>query len=176
MQLGRASAFGVAALVFLGRSGPGHWATAEEIACQTCAPIEYLRKILQRLVRSGILASGRGRRGGFRLVRAPSQITLLELFESIHGPIGPTAVFGDDMEDTPQPTAILGVRTYQHIICDSLRTTLASKSLAELLEEYSPRSVAADGAARPGHALPASVRTPTLPDKRGRKPTLPATD
>jgi Rrf2 family protein len=139
-------------MVVLGRAGPAHWSTAEEIALATRAPIEYLRKILQRLVRSGILASGRGRRGGFRLVRDPAQVSLLELFESIHGPIGPEAVFGGD-DDVPEATTLGGVQKYQCLVCDSLRTVLASRTLSELLDEYSVCSASAEALEAPHRGM-----------------------
>jgi Rrf2 family protein len=50
-------------------------------------PKSFLAKILQKLVRAGIVRSFRGVKGGFRLGRAPSEINLLEVIEAIDGPI-----------------------------------------------------------------------------------------
>jgi len=46
-----------------------------------------LRKIFQRLGRSGIVASTKGSRGGVRLARDPHQITLLDVLDSIQGQV-----------------------------------------------------------------------------------------
>jgi Rrf2 family protein len=48
-------------------------------------PPAYLSKLLKSLVRAGILAATTGPRGGFRLARAPEDITVLDVMEAIEG-------------------------------------------------------------------------------------------
>jgi len=47
----------------------------------------HLSKVLQRLGRRGIVASIRGPRGGFTLGRPADEITLLEVYEAVDGPL-----------------------------------------------------------------------------------------
>jgi Rrf2 family protein len=63
-------------------------ASVAEVAHAMHIPKSFLAKILQRLVRSHILVSMRGVKGGFRLARKPSQISLLDIMDSIQGPAG----------------------------------------------------------------------------------------
>lgn len=49
-------------------------------------PPAYLNKLLQALVRAGILASTSGPRGGFQLARAPEAVSLLDIVAAIEGP------------------------------------------------------------------------------------------
>lgn len=51
-------------------------------------PAPYLNKQLQALVRSGILTSTSGPRGGFTLARSPEQITFLDVVEAVEGSQG----------------------------------------------------------------------------------------
>jgi len=44
-----------------------------------------LAKVMQRMVRAGIVTSKRGPHGGFELARSPEEITLLEVYESVEG-------------------------------------------------------------------------------------------
>lgn len=48
-------------------------------------PAPYLNKQLQALARAGILSSTSGPRGGFRLARAPEEVTLLDIVVAIEG-------------------------------------------------------------------------------------------
>jgi len=56
-----------------------------EIAHQMAIPKSFLAKILQRLVREGIMESTRGMNGGFKLLKKPQDITLLEILTAIQG-------------------------------------------------------------------------------------------
>lgn len=49
-------------------------------------PPAYLNKQLQALAKAGIVASTPGPKGGFRLARAPEDITLMEVVSAIEGP------------------------------------------------------------------------------------------
>jgi len=50
-------------------------------------PLEYLLKIMQQLVKSNILRSKRGPRGGFSLAKPLNKITMLEIIEAVEGPV-----------------------------------------------------------------------------------------
>ncbi len=46
-----------------------------------------LSKVMQRMVKVGLVTSKRGPHGGFELARPPKEITLLEVYESVEGVI-----------------------------------------------------------------------------------------
>jgi len=48
-------------------------------------PGPYLAKSLQALARAGIVESTTGRRGGYRLSRPPSDVTLLDVYRAVEG-------------------------------------------------------------------------------------------
>ena len=58
-----------------------------KIAEDTCTSKHHVAKVLQRLVKQNYLISHRGPHGGFSLKKDPSEITFLELYESIEGEI-----------------------------------------------------------------------------------------
>jgi Rrf2 family protein len=48
-------------------------------------PVAYLAKHLQAMSRAGVLAAGTGPRGGYRLARPPTDISVLEVVEAVDG-------------------------------------------------------------------------------------------
>jgi Rrf2 family protein len=66
-------------------------ACAREIAEQYDIPLELLAKVLQRLVRTGLLVSTQGTRGGYTLSRPARLITVADVIEAIDGPFTVTA-------------------------------------------------------------------------------------
>ncbi len=47
----------------------------------------HLSKVLQRLARAKLVSSRRGQRGGFKLNREPEEISLMDIYAAIHGPL-----------------------------------------------------------------------------------------
>jgi len=57
--------------------------TTEQIAGTTRVPKAYLSKVLQALVRGGIVHSQRGVGGGMTLTRSPRNITILDVVNAV---------------------------------------------------------------------------------------------
>ena len=75
-MLSQTSEYALRAVLYLAESEADEPVPAAQIAKALEIPANYLSKTLRTLVRSGVLASGRGPAGGFRLARAPHRITL----------------------------------------------------------------------------------------------------
>lgn len=63
--------------------------TIEEIAKRSGAPKRFLEHILLEIRNAGIIASTRGRSGGYQLIKPPEQVSVSELLRMIDGPIAP---------------------------------------------------------------------------------------
>ena len=61
----------------------------EEIAQRADAPKRFLEHILIDIRRSGIIASRRGRDGGYVLIKPPESVSIGEVLRMIDGPIAP---------------------------------------------------------------------------------------
>lgn len=68
--------------------GKGERHSAKDIAQELKVSEAHLSKVLQRLVKGGMIASTRGPAGGFKALRGADDIKLLEIFELIEGPLG----------------------------------------------------------------------------------------
>lgn len=140
MRLGRASAYGLLALMTIAqRNGDTPGATAHQIADATHVPVEYLRKVLQRLCRARLVRSERGRTGGFRLRRPIQRITLLEVVEAIEGPIDDIAILDDVLLETAPHGASQKLRRWRHGAASKLRDLLKQTSLEDIFQTTTAR-------------------------------------
>ncbi len=86
IQLSEAASIALHSVAYIARA-PGDLFTAKEIARSSGASENHIAKVLQRLVKAGILRSIRGPHGGFALQRAKEEITFLEIYEAIEGKV-----------------------------------------------------------------------------------------
>ena len=63
--------------------------TIEEIARRSGTPKRFLEQILLEIRNAGIVASIRGRAGGYTLIKRPEDVSISELLRLIDGPIAP---------------------------------------------------------------------------------------
>ena len=61
----------------------------EEIAKRSGAPKRFLEHILLELRNAGVIASTRGRSGGYVLIKPPETVSVSEMLRLIDGPIAP---------------------------------------------------------------------------------------
>lgn len=77
--------YAIRALTHLAQTTPGEFCQLSEIAKAQTIPPAFLGKILQNLVRAGILRSARGPGGGYQLAYPPAEISLLDVRHVIDG-------------------------------------------------------------------------------------------
>ncbi|WP_169980998.1 Rrf2 family transcriptional regulator [Microbispora sp. H10836] len=119
---------------------PGATASAAQLAEYYDVPAPYLAKQLQALVKAGVLAAMTGPRGGFRLARAASDITLLQIVEAVDGASSPYECREIRQqgrgalppEDCRRICVIAEKMTEAH---RAWRTSLAGVTLADILAE-----------------------------------------
>jgi Rrf2 family cysteine metabolism transcriptional repressor len=89
VKLSRKSEYACLALIDLAENlVKGHVRTGD-ISARKNIPRKYLEQILLTLKRSGYVRSVRGPGGGYRLSRAPGEITLAEILRLMDGALAP---------------------------------------------------------------------------------------
>ena len=92
LRLSKKADYALIAMKHLAQKSSGSPSTsAREIAEQYDIPIELMAKVLQRLVRTGLLVSTQGTRGGYTLGRPASTISIAAVIQAIDGPVTVTA-------------------------------------------------------------------------------------
>src|SRR4029453_4482561 len=87
MQIPRRLDSSLRAVIYLSVRGQEKCCSITEIAKQQEVPKTFLEKIIQDLIRCGLIKSKRGPCGGYTLARSPEKISLSDVIEAIEGPI-----------------------------------------------------------------------------------------
>ena len=85
VSFSEAASIGLHGMVMIARAG--EIINVQKIADFTGASRHHVAKIMQRLVKEGYLLSNRGPSGGFHLNVNPTDISLLQIYESIEGQV-----------------------------------------------------------------------------------------
>jgi len=104
--------------------------SARELAEATRIPLPTVVKLLKRLAASGTLQSTQGRRGGYRLIRRPCDVSITQIIEAVEGPIAVTECNREVSHCRIQ--ASCPVHPHWRVINRALREALANISLADL--------------------------------------------
>jgi Rrf2 family protein len=87
LQIARHTDYAARIVLHLACLGPDAQAAIAEIAEQRMLPEFFVRRLVGKLVRGGILTSTRGAAGGLRLARPAAEITLLDVVRVMEGPL-----------------------------------------------------------------------------------------
>ncbi|MHB0939388.1 MAG: RrF2 family transcriptional regulator [Armatimonadota bacterium] len=87
MQLTRAGEYAIKSLLYLAAQDAEARVMASEVATAEQIPVNFVRKILESLVKTGLVKSYRGAGGGFTLGRAPEEISMRQIIEAVEGPL-----------------------------------------------------------------------------------------
>ena len=115
--------------------------SAREIAEAYEIPLELLAKVLQRLVRSRLLLSVQGTRGGYRLSRAAAAIPVADVIQAVDGPLTVTACSDDDQNC--EQYSKCSIRDPLWKIRGRIVDALMKVSIADLNDEPAAQQVAA---------------------------------
>jgi Rrf2 family protein len=87
LKLTKKADYGLMAMKHLAERAPYGACSAKDVADAYGIPQEALAKILQRLVKAGLLQSQHGMNGGYMLARDPATISAFEVIRAIDGPL-----------------------------------------------------------------------------------------
>jgi Rrf2 family protein len=91
LRLSKKADYALMAMRHLALRSDAGSSSAREIAEHFDIPVELLAKVLQRLVREGLLVSHQGTRGGYVLARPALRISVADIIQAIDGPVAVTA-------------------------------------------------------------------------------------
>lgn len=139
MRVSAKSDYALRALIEMASHADGTAISAEELGRRQDIPHGFLQAILADLRRAGIVISQRGQSGGWRMGRAPSEVSVADVIRAVDGPLvsvyglRPEAVSYNETADVLQHVWIAARR--------SLRDVFEQVSIAQLADRKLPRAV-----------------------------------
>lgn len=130
--LSKTAEYGIRAVLYIGLNKSKR-VRAVDIAKDLKVPYHFLAKVIQKLVKAGILHSKRGKKGGLILKKSPEKIKLLDVVIALDGEdIFKNCVLGlpDCWDKNPCP-----VHNYWKDIREQIKQMLSERSVKELLDE-----------------------------------------
>ncbi len=90
LRMSKLTDYGLVLLTHMAQGGGAPVRTAHELAQASRVPVPTVSKILKELSKAGIVASHRGRRGGYSLARPAGAISVAAVVEALEGPVALT--------------------------------------------------------------------------------------
>ena len=112
-------------------SAPDAVASAADLAERAGLEAPTVAKLLKPLAQAGLVEAFRGANGGYRLARAPEDISLIEIVEAMEGPLGMTECSVHAGSCGIEQSC--GVRANWRRINDVVADALRGVSLAQML-------------------------------------------
>lgn len=134
MKLTKRGHYSVKALLDLSLQPPRALSSVTAIAQRQDLPAPYLEKLLIELRRAGLVIAVRGAQGGYRLAKAPAEISLGQILEAVGETIDPLLRYPPDAKKA-EDWATFSIWNRLH---EKMKTALYSISLEDLY--YDARS------------------------------------
>ncbi len=137
--------YAIRALAHMATLDTGERVLARDLAAATSIPRQFLGKILHRLARLGLLNSAKGRGGGFRFNKDPTELSVADVVAAVEGgDLSKVCVLGLDECNDSQPcpmhdqwvsfrTALME-RVYAMTVADLGRNLKAKRALIPATE------------------------------------------
>ncbi|MEE9162456.1 MAG: Rrf2 family transcriptional regulator [Candidatus Neomarinimicrobiota bacterium] len=133
MLLSQTAEYALRAMAWLAATSPEAPVRARDLSAATGIPPQYLSKILRRLVLAGLLASQKGRGGGFTLAYAPEEIRFVHILEAVDAyPAPGRCAFGWGACDGDQPCPLHGAWIE---MSEALHSWATNTTLAEVRDD-----------------------------------------
>jgi FeS assembly SUF system regulator len=150
VRLGKLTDYGLVLMSCIARSEGLALHSASDLARESGLPVSTVRKLLKELLKSGLLMSHRGTRGGYFLAREPRGISVIDMIAALEGPFALTECSSDTAGLCKLETNC-PISKNQRIINQAVREALGTITLANLIQ---PMELVAVKDAR-GKVLPA---------------------
>jgi Rrf2 family protein len=129
LKISDAANLAIHAMAHIARSKDNANQSSSEIATRYGFSESHLSKVMQRLVKVGLLTSRRGPGGGFILTRPAKTISLIEILETMDGPMSDNKCMTGHAKCVDRGCALGALLTH---VNHHVRMFMASRNLTDL--------------------------------------------
>ncbi|MEF3255133.1 MAG: Rrf2 family transcriptional regulator [Deferribacterales bacterium] len=131
MKITRASDYAIRVVLYLASQQTDRYYMRGDLADACSVPESFLGKLLQFLVKAEIIDSERGKRGGFKLKKAPEEITLYDIIAAVEGGIEINECLTDN--DFCKVIKVCSIHSALNNVRENLINDLKSYTIKQLL-------------------------------------------
>jgi FeS assembly SUF system regulator len=135
LRITKQSDYGIVLMTLFAGAEAGRVHSTRGLAAGARLPLPTVSKILKALARAGLLQSHRGVKGGYRLARDPSRISVEEIIRALEGPIAITECMDNGSDCEIEGTC--PVRGNWQRINAAVKDALAAIPLSEMAAQVS---------------------------------------
>lgn len=135
MMISAKCKYGLKAMTYIARHSAEGPLLIAEVAEEENIPKKFLDVILLELKTSGMLASKKGKGGGYQLARPASRITVGEVVRALDGPLGPLPCAEEEGRvcDDCRRGYSCPVRAVMRRVREAMASVLENTTIADLL-------------------------------------------
>lgn len=133
MRISTKGRYALRVLADIAEHGTDRNVSIRELAERQGISDKYLEGIVSRLSTAGLVKSGRGKYGGYRLVKSPAEYNIYEILYAAEDSIALVSCLEDD-SDCPMMNDCLTAPLWRHLQSE-FKKTMESVSLADMMTQ-----------------------------------------
>ncbi len=137
-MISKKTKYGLKAVIYLAKNYEAGSILINEIAKKENIPQKFLEAILLELRKKGLLASKKGKGGGYSLGKSPRYITLGEIIRVLDGPLAPVSCVSETAYarcEECKTEELCEIRAVMKEVRDAMSNILDKTSLADVIEK-----------------------------------------
>jgi FeS assembly SUF system regulator len=133
VRIDKLTDYGLVLLTCIARDHGVDLRTARDLSLESGLPLPTVSRLLQVLLRGGLLVSHRGTKGGYALAKGPAEISIENVIAILEGPVALT-VCSSGAAGSCDFEAHCTIKNNQRVINDAIRGVLRQLTLADLMQ------------------------------------------
>ena len=131
MKITKRGDYALRAVIYIASRPEGKIVELSDISISQSIPRSFLAKIMQQMVKAGIIQSHMGSNGGFSLARPMEDVTFYDVLKAAEGPVNLSICLNEEASCTFEKRC--SIHSFLETLQDDMKTKMKSKTLADML-------------------------------------------